>query len=498
MTTDDASRHSIGANKPPIVPPSEQDFLDDLKRRFPEIDTKIAEFEAALKDYPKTFTLADEPVAMALQDLLGQIKKQKTIVAAHKKAEKAPWSGVVNIVMNFFETRSDKLERWEAEWKPIHQQFLDLRDADIRRKAEEQAEKERAEAERLRKEQAEAEDRIRKAEEEAAEARKREAEAREREAQAERDREAAEERARLAKAEEKRLADEKRERDNAEKAQNADGIKAIKDRMKIAERLHELGEADEANPSEIEMLDELIRPGGIIGAIAAPIITSILLDDGQKTHLDTVRERLGELRKAMNDRFDAKERRRREAERKRHEEEEAKQKAAKDVARAQEEREAAERRQAREKAEADAEAAKAAQKAAKTDVREARADQRGASAEQKSAGSDARRLSTDADRTENRADRLERKAGSDESTGPARGELGTKGSLTGRWVRYIQDEAALRAACGPLGEHFTTSALEGATHQYMVAYRSGWAGERYETPELPGVLFVWERDTRIT
>ena len=435
---------------------------------------------------------------MALQDLLGPDQEGRATYGAYKKAEKEPWDGIVKIVVRTSSRRQRRRPtRCSEKWKPIHQNYLDLRDADIRRKAEEQAEKERAAAEALRKQQAEAEEKIRKAEEEAAAARQRETEAREREAQAERDRIASEERVRAAKAEEKRLADEKRERDKAEKAQNADDIRSIKDRMKGAEKLHELCEADEANDTEIALLDEYIKPGGTISAVAAPVMASILLDEDQKTYLDGVRERLGVLRKALNDRFDAKEKRRREAERKRHEEEEQRQAAARAAQRAKDEADAEERREAREKAEADAEAARAAQKAAKGDVREARADQREASADQKSAGGDARRLATDADRTENRANRLERKAGSDESTGPLRGELGTQGSQTGRWARYIQDEAALRATLGPLGEHFTTTALEGATHQFMSAYRSGWTGERYEAAELPGVLFVWERDVRI-
>ena len=115
----------LGHNRGPIVAPTEQEALDDLKARFPELETKQAEFEDALKDYPKELSLEDADRAAALQDLLGQIKKQKSIITAHKKDEKGPWDRIVKVVTNLFSTATEKLEKLEEEWLPVHQAYMD-------------------------------------------------------------------------------------------------------------------------------------------------------------------------------------------------------------------------------------------------------------------------------------------------------------------------------------------------------------------------------------
>jgi hypothetical protein len=153
----------------------------------------------------------------------------------------------------------------------------------------------------------------------------------------------------------------------------------------------------------------------------------------------------------------------------------------------------------REAAEKEVEEAKASVKAAKAEVRASAADARDAFADQKSAAKDAKVLGDDADRTENRADRIERKLekSTDADLSRTRGDLGTIGGLTRRWARIITDEAKLREACGPLGEHFTTDALEGASYFWMRAHQVAWKGRERVENELPGVVFVYESDTTL-
>lgn len=488
----------MGHNQGPIMPPKEEELLADLRNRFPELTDRLKEFETALADFPKELSLKDTEVAATLQDILGQIKKQKSIIAAHKKSEKAPWDKLVKVVQNFFTKNDESLDALAEKWDPVHEAYLTLKKDEARRLAEEEAERLRLKEEADRKAAQEAEDRRIAAEKAEQEAREREETARKAAEEADRLRREADERRIAAEAEERRLADEKRQRDRAEKDRNSESLKTIKRHMKDAEKLHALAEADEASPEEADQLDAMIKHGGIIGLLAGPVASSTLLDDEQRAEVEETRTRLGVLRDALNARFNKREQAKREKARLAAEAEEAKRVEERRVAREAEEKRLAEATAARLAAEKEAEDAKAAGKAAKDDARDARTDARGAAQEQKTAGKDAKQATTAAERTANQADRVERRLEnvSDGELSRTRGDLGTVGSLTGSWKHYITDEVALRGACGVLGEHFTEDALSGAAYRWMVAHRAGFQGERVEGA-LAGVTFVWEQTSRI-
>ncbi len=492
-------RLGIGGNRPPITPPAEADCRADLERRYPEIKTKLDEFEKALATYPQDIT--DSEVAESLQDLLGQMKKNQRAFKANRAAEKEPWNGVIKIVQNFFSKAEEKIDGWLEVWQPRYQAFLDRKAEEGRRAAEAEAEKQRFDAERLRKEAEAAEGRRVAAEKAAAEAAQREQQARERREDEERRAAEAKARAEAAAAEEKRLAEEKRQRDKAEREQNAANLREAKRLMKQAENLHLLAEGEEANADEIAGLDMMVRTGGTIGNLGTLLFHSALLSDDERAEVNAIRNRLHELRVAFNDRASAKERKRREKEHKAAEEQAAREAEERARIKAEEDAKLAAARAERERAEADAAAAKATARDTGKEISEARRERQGAASAATKAGREAGKLDTDADRTENRADRLDRRLGdsTDADFSRTRGDLGTVGSLTGMWKHDIQDEAALRAVCGPLGQHLTSDALSGAVYRWMVAHREGFPedSERVTDPALPGVVFVWERTARI-
>jgi len=490
---------NIGHNKPPVVAPTEEDLLDDLKTRYPELVKELAEFEVALATYPKEFTLKDEESATALQDLLGKMKKHKSQIAAYKKDEKKPWSGLVNVVLNFFTKSDEKIGELLDEWQPRHQAFMDLKKEESRRKAEEEAEKQRAaaEASRLAAEKARAEEEAAKAR--AEEERRKEQEERDKAEKAAAEAKAAQERAEAAKAEEKRQADERRARDKAEKDRNEESLRSIKRHMKDVEKLNQLSETEEATPEEAEHLDQLIRHGGIVGLLAGQVANSTLLDEEQRTEIESIRARLNDLRNVVNARLNKREQAKREKARKLAEDAEAKAAAERKAKREEEDRKYAEATKKRLDEEAAAAKAKDEKAVADKAARDARNAARESEADAKDASKEQRLHSTDADRSANRAERIDNKLGNSSDSdlsGTLRGDLGTKGSLTRRWGYIITDEAALREVCGVLGEHFATPALEGAVYRWMGAHQASFVGERIEG-RLPGVTFMYEQGSRI-
>lgn len=495
---------NIGHNSG-ITAPNEQEVLDDLKTRYPDIDKRRAEFEAALAEYPKELTLADGDRAAALSDLLGQVADQKSILAGRLKTDKAPWKKALDVVTNFFKTSTEKLEAMQDEWKPVLQSYQDKVRAEKVRKQEEEAERQRKKEEDARKAAEEAEAKRVAAEKAEAEARQAESDARAAQAKAEEDKRLAQEAAAAAEAEEKRLSDERKKRERAEKDRNEESLKAIKRHMKDATRLHDaMAEAgDDAEQADIDQLDALIRPGGIISVLAGPIADSHLLDEEQKTDVAATREKLTEMRAALHQRLDAKEKRKRAAAQKAQEKADADAAEERRLKREADDAAAKVAREAKEKAEADAAAAEEARKKAQGDVREARADAQGAAKDQKVAGREVKAAEVTADRAANAADKIETyldKATDAEIAGTLRGDLGTRTSLTRRWTLAIVDEEALRAASGPAGPHFTQDALNGAAYRWMLAHLGGWSGkERVDGKEvgLPGVTFAYQQGNRI-
>lgn len=487
-----------GHNLPPIIAPTDAEMLADLQNRFPELPKELAEFEEALATYPTEFALEDEDRAAALQDLLGKMKKHKSVLAAHKKTEKKPWDGLVKVVQNFFTKADEAIDGLLETWAPRHQAFLDLKKAEASRKAEEAAQQQREREETARREAEAAEARAEAARQAEAQARQREEEARQRAEEEERKAKLARERAEAAAAEEKRIAREKADRERAEREVNDTSLKAIRRHMKDVDKLNTLSEADEASEAEIAQLDALVRPGGIVSVLAGPVASSHLLDDDQREEVQALSVKLTLLRKALAERFDAKERRRRAKEAKEAAERDAAAAAERARLREQEEARATAARAERERLDREALDAKDRQKAAQGDVREARAEQRGAVADQKDAAKTQKASTADAERAANRADRIESRLenSTDADLSRTRGDLGSTGALVRRWVHVVTDEAALRAVSGPLGEHFTEDALSGAAYRWMRAHQAGFTGERVEG-RLPGVVFVYEQGARI-
>ena len=501
---------TTGHNKPPLTPPASEEALDDLRGRFPELEAKQKEFEAGLATFPKRDIRLDEPdVAAALQDLLGQIKKQRTVISAHKSSEKKPWDAVVKVVQNFFVKHDDGLKALQDEWMPRYEAFATTKRDEAKRKAEEEAERQRQAAEKARREAEEAEERRRQAEAEAATARAREEEARRQAEGEEKRRREAEEAAARAREEERRIADERRQREKAEKEANATALKEIRTLMKAAENLHALAEGAEATEDETKRLDAHIRPGGLVSQLAGPVASSSLLSDEQREEIEVVRTRLADLREAATARFDAKERRRRAKEAKEAEERERAAAAEREARRKADEEAAAKARAEREKAEAEAAADKEAQRAAQAAAREARADQRDAAREGRTAARDSATAEAEAHRSSNRADRIDRKLenSTEADLSRTRGDLGTVGGLRRSWKHMIVDEAALRAGfinpdgtmapSASLAEHLESEALNGAVYRWMRAHQGAWQGRQRVEGELPGVVFTYETDAQI-
>lgn len=496
-------------NMPPVVLPKDEEMLADLQRRFPEIDKRLAEWDDAFKEYPEEITLAQEDIAQNLQDLLGQVKKESKIwTDSFAKNEKSPLNKLVKIVGNFFTTRSEKADAFLAKWGPVHEAFLTKKKADNIRKQEEAAEAQRKKEEDARAAALAAEAEKKKAEEAAAAARKKEEEAIAAAAAAEEEKRLAEERTRLALAQEKRLADEKRERDKAEKEVNNTNLREIRGYMRRAEVLNTLADTDKASEEELKELDTLVKAGGIIGNLASPVANSLLLDEDQKTAVEGVRTRLGELRVALNDRFGKREQKRREKEATDAAAKEAKLVEERRIAREAHDKELADAKKKREEEEAGALLAKEEKRKAEQAARDARGDVKEADADAKTAGKQVKQNTSDADQAANRAGRIESRLdnSSDADHSRTRGDLGTVGSLAKRWNYYITDEDALRAGfvnpdapapSSALAEHLTTDALEGAVFRWMRVHQGSWGGRERIEGELPGVVFAHEQEARI-
>lgn len=488
-------------NQPPVELPTEERMLADLQRKYPEIDKRLQEWDGAFAEYPLEIPLEQEDVAGSLQDLIGQVKKDSKVwTDSYQKQEKKPLNALVKVVGNFFTGRVEKAQKFIDKYAPVHENYL-LRVAEKNRKAaEEEAERQRQKEAEARKAAEAAAAEQAAAEQRAAEQRQREQEEREKAAKAQREREEAEAAAAAAKEKERREAQERRERETAEKEQNTIHLREIRDYLKEAEKLHALAEADEASTEEQARLGDLIRPGGIIGELARPVAASLLLDDDQKERIATVRTRLGELRDLGDARLNKRQKAAADKARKEEAERQAKEDAEREEQRKRDQEAAAKAKQEREAAEAAAAKAKEEKAAAEKAARDAKEKAREEEQAGKAAGKEVKGLTTEADRNANRADRIENKLekSTEADLSRTRGELGTVGGLARRWNRYITDEAALRAVLGPLGEHFTTDALEGATWKWMLVHRPGFTGERVEPAELPGVVFIYETEARIS
>lgn len=371
------------------------------------------------------------------------------------------------------------------------EEYIQRVNAEKERKRQEEIARQEAKAEESRKLAEKAAKDAAEAEAAAAAQRERERLAREAAERAEQEQRAAEERARTRAEEEKRLATEKAAKDRAEKERNVAGIRDAKALLKIAERLHQLAEAEEANDDELVGLDGHIKPGGTISAAMTLVAASTLLTEEQMADVQAIKNRLTELRTAGDARLTKRQatarRKAAEAEEARHAELAAARKAEREA----EEKRLEESRAARKAEDEAADKARAERAAAVGEARSAREEARQHEQGARGAGREAARAGTDAQRAENRADRLE---GQGEARSSVKGDLGSNSGLSRRWAHYVDDEAAIRATMGPLGPFLGLEAIKAAAFHWMRAHQEGFQGERVEPAELPGVRFAVEED----
>lgn len=482
-----------GHNKPPVELPKDQDFLDDLKARYPEVEKGVADYETAFATYPVELSLKDSDVdvAKALGDLIKQAKKDRTAWKAHGTSEKGPLAKLTKIVTNFFTNADEKIKGLLDKYEPVMADYIKQVDAEAERIRQEEIEKQRQKAEAARLAQEAADRAAREAEEQAARKRAEEAAAREAAAKAVREKEEAEARAAAAKAEEQRQEKERAERIRQERATIDTKISFSKGVLKLAERLNQLVEADEATPEEVAQLDEMIRPRGQISIQMTPVSASPHLTDVHVAAVADISQRLQVLRAADDARQSKRAAKAREAARAAEEAEQARVAKERQAQREEDDRRLEASRLLREENEAAAQKAAQEKREADQAARAAREEARGHERDARAADKQAGKLEDDADRAANRADRIQ---GRGESRANVRGELGSNSGLTRRWVHYVDDPDALRATMGPIGPFVAVDALESAAYHWMRANQASFEGERVTPPELPGVRFALEED----
>ena len=489
-------------NKPPITPPSETEFLEDLRRRYPDVEPKLAELLEAYNDAPKD--LVDDEAAGKVQDLYKQMRTFSTTWKALGGMEKKPWESLGDIARTFFKKAEDKLAIASKDLLERHTAFAERKKAAAEQALRDKAEKERAAAEQLQRDAEAAEQRRRDAERAEAEAKERELRAKAEADAAEQRKRDAEAAAERAKAEEKRIADEKRERERAEKESNAEALRQLKAIVREGEKTNDLI-ADMDEGTQRTEADAALA--GAFGSssdanrLGRQLSSSILLTDEQKAQLAELRARTLAVLTAVRARAAAADHARHERERL--EQEKAEAEAAERRRKAEEQRriddEAAEiARQERARAEAEAAAAKADATAAKAEAREARSDARDAAVDQKAAGRQERALSEQAVKTENRAARIENKAenASDADLSRTRGDYGTVGGLSGIWEYTVTDRNELTRHFGPLGPYLMDAAQDAAVYRFKQSHQNEWTDERV-SGLIPGVVFSWTPRSRI-
>lgn len=495
------AKASIGHNNPPVTIPEEEALIADLDARYPQVAKDLAEIELAAKDVP--VEIRDEETAGKVQALLKKTSSLRAQWKALRGVEKRPWSAVVAIVGNWFETSEERADKIIESLKPRHTFYLDTKVEAARVAAEQEVERQRQESERLKKEAEAAEAKRQEAEAAKIKAQEEEAAAIKRKEEADAARVAAEAAAAAAKAEEDRIAKEKRDRERAERDRNVQGIKDAKAAMKIAERLHEAAAeqgVDDAATNDMAALDAMIRFGGTISTLMGPVASSAILDEEQKDEVAGMRIRLETMRKDMSDRLDARARRRQEKLRKEEEAQEAAAAEKRRLAKIEDDAKEEAARVASEAAEAEAANAKAAHKDAQGEVREARGAVRGATADVKHSERTAATLDRQADKAESRAERTELKAANltDADASRTRGEGGSVGTLSGSWKPRFDDRdaiplEALRADLHP-------AAVDAAVTLWQRRHQQQWADKRKDGKvegALPGVTFIWVPDSRI-
>lgn len=479
-----------GHNIPPVTPPSEQELLDDLNRRYPNVKTRCAEFVDAAKTFPDE--IKDDDTAGKVQALFKQMASETAAWSGQRKLEKGPWSTLADVAFNFFKTPEDTIKGWQTKLKDRHTAYGEVKAERARIEAEEVLKSQREESERLAQVAREAEERKVAAEKAEREARERE-EAAEREAvAAEQRRIDAEARARAAKDEEDRLAREKRERDAKARADRQADLKALASLVHTAQGLSENDVKDIIPAEDREYLGELLSTGGKIAALGQRLVADLeLLPEIDRAKVQALRDTVRTLRDGFAERreHEATETKRAQDEADRAEREAA---TARRLEREAEEEKLRLAREERLAEEALAAAAKQEKKDAQAEVREARTEQREARGDVREADKEARVTGAAAERTEARVDRMERKLdnATDADLSRTRGEHGTVGSLTGRW--HVQSVDHNTVDLERLRGYLMPAAIDAAVYRYMQANRT-----QNEITPLTGAEFEWIPDSVI-
>lgn len=438
-----------GHNRGPVTPPFDTDLLEDLKSRYPNVQPKLDELLASAASVPEK--IEDDETAGKVQELLRNMGDSLRRWKADRTAEKGPWSKLADIAYNYFKDREDKLSPVEKLIRARHTAYLERKaEAEERRRAD-LAEKQRQEADRLKREAEEAEwDRI------WAEARQELAEWHEADAQRRRkaaleDQMYAEACAELAAYDERKALERKAAREAEEAIQRKADKKRLTQLNREADGLAVKDQAGTITDEERDRYRQLIGQNGEIPALQAKL-------GGDKSHLSA--EERAEL----------------EAE-------------EKNLARLRDERVA--NHAAAEKAKLERAKAAAAEKAASKQANTL-------ATEVKEAWREAAQLAKGAEKADARAGRAERQVenASDADLSRTRSELGTVGSLAGRWVHVVEDDKALMAYFGPLGRFLSPEMRAGAVYHYMREKQANFT----ETPvrtEVPGVFFENVPESRV-
>lgn len=485
-----------GHNKPPVTPPHETDLLEDLKARYPGVKPKLDELLASAATVPDT--IENDEDAGKVQDLLRSMADALRRWKADRTAEKGPWAKLADIAYNFFKDKEDKLGAAEKLVRAKHTIYLEAKEAaeEKRRALAAEAERKKADEARVAAEKAAQE----KAAAEAAKAKAEEDErlALERAAIAKEQQRIAEEKARLAAEEAKRIEADRKARDKVERERHVGVLKQLLGHAKMAARLHDNGLTDETPQADIDQLDALVRPGGIMAVLLGQVMGSSYLDTIQVQEVEQTQTMLDNMRQVLEERLDDKQRRKRERERKAQEKADAAAAAERDARRKADEAAATAAREARDKAEAEAKAARADATAAKNEAREASEDANEAHADAKQAARDEASAVKGADKLDARAGRAERSLENATSAdlSRTRSELGTTGSLAGRWNYVVEDRNALVAYFGPLGQYLNPEAMDAAVHRYKMQNQATWTETPHRT-EVPGVFFENVPESRI-
>lgn len=484
-------------NMPPVECPSVVEVLDDVRARYPEVEPRAAELLASAAAVPAR--IADDETAKGVQTLLRSMTETMGSWKANRTEEKGPWQKVSDATYAFFTNPMEKVKKSHDDIKARYTAYREDVAEKERLAREERAKAERAEAARLARQADEARAARETAEREEREAKAREAEALRKAEEAEQRRLDAEAAAAKAKAEEARVARAKKEREDAERKELQSNMSDLRGHARLLERLL-VAEADgRLAMTDVAVLKDLLSPHGAMAQAAAPILRSIdLLDETAAEGFAAIRERrkqvIADREKHAADQM---------AEARRKEREQADRLEAEAQAKRRQEREAeeaklADARKAREDEERKAAEAKAEQKAAKSDAREARTDARDAYADAKAAGKTEKEAGVIAEKTENRADRMQRAAegATDADLTRLRGEHGTVGSLSGRWV--VADIDHSKVPLEALRGFFLDDHVAAAVYRFMRASQGEWSGREIVADKLPGVIFERIPETRIT